>query len=87
MATQRTVTIPAVAEHTAAQIMLRISINIGQNVEVVLNTAGSISTRTFAGEHYEALVSANPEWAPLKPAGVFRPEDIFAYMDYLEQQQ
>jgi hypothetical protein len=84
MATERTVTIPAAAERVVAQSLLRISINIGVNVEVVLNTDGKVSTRTFSGSQYDDLMSASPPWAVGKPAGVFRPEDIFTFMDYLE---
>lgn len=84
MATERTITIPASAERTATQSLLRISINIGFGVEIVLNTDGKVSTRTFSGAEYDELLAESPEWAPDKPGGVFRPQDIFAFMDHLE---
>ena len=83
MTIERTVTIAATAERTATQILLRISTNINSSVEVVLNTGGVVSTRNFSGTQYDDLMSANPSWSVNKPAGVFRPEDIFAYIDYL----
>lgn len=30
---------------------------------------------------YQELMSANPNWAPTKPAGVFRKEDLWHFVD------
>ena len=86
MSTERIINLPAVPEREAIQRLLRISINIGQSIDIVLLTEGETTARSFSGSQYDDLVSANPTWSPNKPAGVFRPDDIFAYMDYLEHQ-
>ncbi len=86
MAVERTVTIPQVDAHTASQTIVRVNYLVDQYVEVVINTGGKYSTHSFSGEQYSALMSANPVWAPNKPAGVFRPEDLFSFMDFLEAQ-
>jgi hypothetical protein len=86
MANKRTVTLPATAQKDVEQTLMRLVVTYGQSVEVSINTDGTVFTRAFFGEQYTALMSANPEWARGKPEGVFRPEDIFAFIDYLEAQ-
>lgn len=59
-----------------------------QTLETILivNIPGSINSLT--GEvlrpeypDYIELLSANPTWAPNKPAGVFRKEDLWHFVD------
>lgn len=33
---------------------------------------------------YASLMSASPSWAPGKPAGIFRAGDLFALLDYMQ---
>lgn len=36
---------------------------------------------------YEELVSANPEWAPSKPAGTYRNEDLWRFIDIIREEK
>lgn len=40
---------------------------------------------TIQGEDYDELMSESPEWAPNKPAGTYRDEDLLAYLDVVEE--
>ena len=57
-----------------------------QNLEtiVIVNIPGGITnedgTKTDIVD-YQELLSANPTWAPTKPAGVFRKEDLWHFVD------
>jgi hypothetical protein len=55
--------------------------NIQDNPPVINQMTGEI---TYAGTmHYTELMSANPSWAPNKPAGVFRQEDLWHFVDLI----
>jgi hypothetical protein len=59
-----------------------------QNLEtvVIADIPGGIvnedGTRTDITDYTE-LMSANPLWAPTKPAGVFRKEDLWHFVDLI----
>lgn len=53
----------------------------GVNVVVVFRPIGTPTldphlTVVIDGDRYQELLSANPPWAPNKPAGVFRDDDV-----------
>lgn len=35
----------------------------------------------LSGDDFAELVSENPEWAPSKPAGTYRNEDLWVFVD------
>ena len=37
--------------------------------------------REIVGADFDELVSANPEWAPSKPPGTYRNEDLWMFID------
>jgi hypothetical protein len=89
------VTIPATAERTIDRCLRHLSISyFTKTVEIILmdmEKDGTIcntplTTIHWGEQEFNELMSANPVWAPTKPAGVFRSSDIFAYLDYLEEQ-
>lgn len=43
----------------------------------------SSSMYTIHGPDYEELMSPTPSWAPNKPAGVFRKEDLWHFVDLI----
>ena len=53
---------------------------------VIANTPNGIinedGTKTDIDD-YQELLSANPTWAPTKPAGVFRKEDLWHFVDLI----
>lgn len=91
---QREVIIPASEERRVTRKIERIVIDprvasvevTMQDYEGSVSVKGSATSYSFRGSDYEELLSEYPVWAPTKPAGVFRPSDIFAYLDYLEEQ-
>jgi hypothetical protein len=52
-----------------------------QNYDVIMIVDGHISL------DYTELMSANPSWAPNKPAGVFRQEDLWHFVDLIRSRQ
>lgn len=58
---------------------------IQDNPAVVNDMTGDI---TFPGTmDYTELMSANPSWAPNKPAGTFRQEDLWHFIDLIRSRQ
>lgn len=41
----------------------------------------------ITGDNFAELMSANPTWAPGKPAGTYRNEDLWIFIDRLRGQQ
>lgn len=87
----RQVTIPAVPEHTIDEDVTSITI------ESTMKTISIILTQYQDGERishrsvnlgtpgYVLLMETpSPEWAPKKPLGSFRKDDIYAVMEVLE---
>jgi len=59
---------------------------------VIANAAERINPETGqvlrpAITDYADLMSANPSWAPNKPAGVFRQEDLWHFVDLIRSRQ
>lgn len=61
-----------------------------QTLETVLIVNTPESTNSLTGEvlrpaylDYDELLSANPSWAPTKPGGVFRKEDLWHFVDLI----
>lgn len=52
-----------------------------QNGEVV--PTDSSNMYTIHGPDYEELMSPTPSWAPNKPEGVFRKEDLWHFVDLI----
>jgi hypothetical protein len=59
---------------------------------VICDTPGQ--TNSMTGEvikadqlDYTELMSANPSWAPNKPVGVFRQEDLWHFVDLIRSRQ
>lgn len=44
---------------------------------------GDVMVVKLTGDQYVELFKANPEWAPGKPAGIYREEDLFLLEEYL----
>lgn len=43
----------------------------------------TVRVQMVAKKAYRSLMSKGPAWAPEKPAGVYRLEDLFALLDYM----
>lgn len=61
-----------------------------QTLETVLIINSPTSISSLTGEvvpseypDYDELLSANPAWAPQKPQGVFRKEDLWHFIDLI----
>jgi len=52
----------------------------GELVPVV----GATVYTTIRGDQYNELMAESPEWAPGKPAGSFREQDLFHILDQME---
>jgi len=87
----REITTPAT---TSTLMMASVTHNSGESVLIMLR-AGSVNedgifvpSRSSGppmvccvdGDNYAELMSANPTWAPNKPAGTFREEDLWQYI-------
>jgi hypothetical protein len=67
--------------------------SIGGNVKVlvrkysiqdnIVTTLDTSNLYMVHGTDYEELMSANPPWSPQKPAGVFRKEDLWHFVDLI----
>ena len=42
-------------------------------------------TYTIDGQYFEELMSASPEWAPGKPAGTYRNDDLWVLIDRIRE--
>lgn len=100
MLSKRSVIKPAVEARTVTQYIFRIVEVPGQQVEALVGNGvmdlvnqvlvpedGTLINWTFRDDEYLGLLEAKPSWAPNKPAGVYRNEDIFAYIDYVKEQR
>ena len=84
----RTIDVPA---QTLTEEITTISIIPGARLDLVVNVgsmqSGVFSVERFAGAYtiagddYAELMSAGPFWSPNKPAGVYRTEDLWHYVD------
>lgn len=91
----RTQTIPPQEEKQVIESILRYTVTPDKSVEFVhcygtedtegnfTQEPGTVKVTTFLGAEFAELMSANPSWAPLKPAGTFRAEDLFALLDFI----
>jgi len=71
--------------HSVEAREVNVSIGIGSEVDgQVVMEPGSVRNVRISGEDYDELLSASPEWAPGKPAGKFRPEDLLAFVFIVE---
>ena len=83
--------IPAVLERTVTEVIVTITTDlINQEIQVTTGyldndriEKGSSRTAVIRGTGYTEFMSANPSWAPDKPADRFRSEDIFSYFDHV----
>lgn len=87
---------PKLPEGDIQERLIMLSHRIGAYVEYIIQTGGLDSNNQFVpinelqksgmftGPDYDALLEANPIWAPSKPEGLFRESDIFKFLDYKE---
>ena len=47
----------------------------------VFEATGNLTGYSVSGDDYVELMSAGPSWSPSKPAGVFRIDDLWHYID------
>ncbi len=47
----------------------------------VFEATGDLTGYSVSGDDYAELMSAGPSWSPSKPAGVFRIDDLWHYID------
>lgn len=82
-----------VVQQTVSEDITYYEHSIGGNVKVLVrkySTQGNTVTLLDSsnmymihGSDYEELMSANPTWAPTKPGGVFRKEDLWHFVDLI----
>lgn len=87
----RQVTIPAVAEHTIDEDVTSITIeSTMKTISIILTQyqngerIGHRSVNLGAHGYVLLMETTSPEWAPNKPLGSFRKDDIYAVMQVLE---
>lgn len=85
--------IAAIAERVVKESIASITVSYLYKSATVGIVLGEIVEDAFVPDHttlkytdisFEELMSANPIWAPNKPEGNFRVEDIFALLDHKE---
>ena len=83
----RTVVVPA---QSVLEDIRSVEEYIGDSVRVLVGVVSSegvflvpqqFSIFEVKGADYAELVSASPSWAPGKPAGTFRNEDLWVFID------
>ena len=86
-------TVPAQPEKTVTEIIIACSISyingtvqfaIADATEVDGELVPDLSTTEYVniqGPEFDELMGESPEWAPGKPADVFRPADLFSFLD------
>lgn len=83
----REIEIPAV---TAMEEICTIEEVVGHAVRVTVGRVDQngqfivpqqFSRYEIVGADFDELVSANPEWAPSKPPGTYRNEDLWMFID------
>lgn len=82
-----------VIQQTVSEDITYYEHSIGGNVKVlvktftlqdgVLTALDASNMYMIHGSDYEELMSANPTWAPTKPDGVFRKDDLWHFVDLI----
>jgi hypothetical protein len=87
----REIIIPAVPEHTVLEDVTSITIeSTMKNITLILaryqagENIGHRSVSLGTAGYQLLMETESPEWAPGKPMGSFRREDIFAVLDILK---
>ena len=87
----RSKVIPAVLERTVTEVIITVTHDLfNQQISVTTGyldqdriEKGTTRIAIIRGTEYTEFMSANPSWAPDKPADRFRSEDIFSYFDHV----
>lgn len=86
----REITIPAVPEHVVEEDIVSITIESSmKNIVIVLaqykdGVRFNQYSVSLGNQGYQLLMETpSPEWAPNKPLGSFRKEDVFIVLDLL----
>jgi len=83
----RDIVIPA---KTGKEGIRSYEVNVGQSVRGLVGRIGvddefivpqQFETFDIFRDEYTELMSANPTWAPGKPAGTFRQDDLWRFID------
>ena len=74
----QTVTEDIVSINEYPSVLVRVDVAYSTAAGPVPNSSQSYD---IDGDDFAELMSANPEWAPGKPAGTYRNEDLWIFID------
>lgn len=60
---------------------IEITVQAGRYINNKFKAEMFVQTLCVSDTDYAELLSANPSWSPNKPAGVFRIDDLWHYID------